>query len=245
MIDSQITICIPTSLCPSLPSTFLVDQAVRTIRYHLPEARLIICADGLKDDVDRKTMTMYSGYCAELMGRYDNAQVVTFMDSVNQIGMLEYWLRVVDTPLVLYLEHDFEVLTDPIEWDMIAEKIFDRTYNYIKLSGFHRIPPEHEHLMFARRRYGPGDHTDFCVIETKQFSTWPFIARVDWLQKMYNMYLKGRKGEMIEPVLYGYLENAPYEHGSMAVYNPTQHAMARVHHWDGARWTPKDAKGYA
>jgi hypothetical protein len=237
VIDSQITVLIPTSITPSCPSTFLIDQAVRTVRYHLPEAKISICCDGLRDDVDRGTMTKYSGYCAELMGKYDNAKVTVFMEPVNQVGMLEYWLKTVNTPLVLYLEHDFEVLPDPIEWDSIAEKILDHTYNYIKLSGMHRIPPEHEHLMTARKRYGPGDHTDFCVIETIQMSTWPHIASRDWYQRMYDKYLVGHKGEMIEPILYQVFAHG-WDNGRLAIYNPTAGAMARVQHWDGARWKP-------
>jgi hypothetical protein len=86
MIDQLITVLIPTSLTPSCPNPYLIDTAVRTIRYHLPEAKISICCDGLRDDVDRKTMVTYSGYCTELMGRYDNAQVTVFMESVNQVG---------------------------------------------------------------------------------------------------------------------------------------------------------------
>lgn len=239
MIDDKLTILIPTSFTPSCPATFLIDQAVRTIRHHLPEARISICCDGLRDGVDRKTMTQYAGYCDTLLGRYDNAQVKVFTESVNQIGMLEYWLATVTTPLILYLEHDFEVIADPIEWDCIAEKILDHTYNYIKLSGMHRIPPEHEHLMHARKRYGLGDHTDFCVIETTQFSTWMHVASREWYQKMYDTHMIGHEGEMIEPTIYGILENAPWSYSRLAIYNPTQNAFARCQHWDGARWMPK------
>jgi hypothetical protein len=238
MIDSQITICIPTSLTPSCPSPWLIDNAVKTVRYHLPEAKISICCDGLRDDVDRKTMSVYSGYCDTLRGRYDNAQVKVFDQLVNQVGMLEYWLAAVETPLILYLEHDFEVLRDPIEWDAIASKILDGTYNYIKLSGMHRVPPEHEHLMTARRRYGPGDHTDFCVIETIQFSTWVHVASLTWYRRMYDKYLSQRKGQMIEPALYQVFAHG-WEDGKLAIYNPTQCAMMRVQHLDGARWLPK------
>lgn len=238
MIDSQITILVPTSLTPSCPNPFLIDNAVRTIRYHLPEAHISICCDGLRDDVDRKIMSAYSGYCESLGGRYDNASVKVFTEHVNQVGMLEYWLATVKTPLILYLEHDFEVLRDPIEWDAIAEKILDGTYNYIKLSGMHRIPPEHEHLMHARKRYGPGDHTDFCVIETTQFSTWLHAASLEWYRSMYKMFLSARKGEMIEPTLHQVFGHGWHD-GRLAIYNPTQHAMMRCQHLDGARWMPK------
>ena len=238
MIDDKITVLIPTSLTPSCPDTTLIDTAVRTIRYHLPNALIRIACDGLRDGVDRKTMTMYSGYCDRLIGRYDNVELKVFTENVNQIGMLEYWLSVVDTPLVLYLEHDFEVLRDEIEWDAIAEKILDRTYNYIKLSGMHRVPPEHEHLMVARKRYGPGDHRDLCVIETRQFSTWPHVASTNWYQFIYDAHLAGHRGSMIEPTVYGILENAPWGYARMAIYNPTQFSMMRCQHLDGARWTP-------
>jgi len=239
MIDSQITILIPTSITPSMPSTWLIDNAVRTIRHHLPTAHISICCDGLREDVDQKKMVQYSGYCETLGGRYDNASVHVFTEPVNQIGMLEYWLATVKTPLILYLEHDFEVKPDPIEWDMIAEKILDHTYNYIKISGTQRIPPEHEHLMHARKRYGPGDHTDFCVIETTQFSTWVHVASLDWYRKMYDAWLSGFRGQMIEPTLYGILDNAPWGYSRMAIYNPTQGEMMRTQHLDGARWMPK------
>jgi len=184
-------------------------------------------------------MSAYSGYCESLGGRYDNEEDKVFTEHVNQVGMLEYWLGTVKTPLVLYLEHDFEIRPDAIEWDSIAEKILDGTYNYIKLAGTQRIPPEHEHLMHARKRYGPGDHTDFCVIETTQFSTWVHVANIDWYRAMYNGFLQDKKGQMIEPMLYGILENWPYGNSKMAIYNPTQGEFMRTQHLDGARWMPK------
>lgn len=215
---NDITVLIPTSSIPSHPSTHIIDTTICTLRRELPDAPIIITCDGQEDQAGRREQ--YDKYVIDLKARHPN--VLTFDQHVHQTGMLWLGLAFVFTPLVMYLEHDWELLPG-IEWTVIQNRIKDGVYNYVKLHAGARIHPLHEHLMEERE-------TPF--IRTRQWSQNPHIASAEFYRQRVMPMCEGKK-DYIENVMHGVVGNSAWEEYRCAIYNPIEGDMARVRHLDG------------
>lgn len=230
MNSSEITVVIPTSPLKSHPSTAIIDRAVASVRAQLPNAPIILTADGLRPQHDARS-AVYAAYKERVKDRWGNMLFFDYPHHVHQCEMLGLALPFVFTELMLYYEHDWALL-DHIQWDILSQLTLDRQYNVIKFHADARIHPLHEHMMERRKIIAWGSSELVGLIETRQWSQNPHLASTEWYRAVWEKYLRD-KTDFIENQLVGVVGNSPWEDHKVAIYNPVDYGMERIAHLDG------------
>lgn len=247
MIDNQITVFIPTSPIPSHPSTEIISKVLHSIRFHLPEARIIISADGVRPQVEHRKK-QYEDYLQQLSDRlatmeFGNTCMQIWMEPVQQAEMLRQMLDsgLMDTPLVLFVEHDTYLTTTsnprdeegtglthtedcPINWEDISDIIASGGVNMVRFYLWEKIWHEHEYLMRGQMYQGESK-----FIKTVQYSQWPNIASADFYRKILSEHFQSKEQKMIEIGMYGPVVAAPWEDYRIAIYHPEPNARRFFH----------------
>jgi hypothetical protein len=216
-----VTVIIPTSARPSHPSTRIIDETIASVRESLPDAPIIVTCDG-PNESDRNNP--YSEFCHRVTEKFPRTLI--FADHKHQSGMMTSVLPRISTPLIFYVEDDWEILPN-IEWEALAKTILDDDANYIRLYAAKRVPPCHEPMMRERVVIN-----DVPFVKTVQFSANPHLASTEWYRKIEEQHLRG-KCDYIENLLHGPIGGAPWEEYKLLIYNPSYGDFNRVLHLDG------------
>jgi len=231
-LDEHVTIIVPTSPIPSHPSTELIDECVKAIDGCLPEAKLVVLADGIRDEVSQRSES-YQGYLKNL----EDGEGVTarrmdvfksFETHEHQTRMLRWALtNEVETPLVLFVEHDTILRADPkIEWERIFDLLLHDKVDVVRFYNWEKAPwHEHEYLMRGNFIY-----EDVNFLRTVQFSGWPFIASSDYLRRLVASVPEESR-TMLEPAVYKQVANGPWEENRIVIYAPEN--AQTFYHRDG------------
>lgn len=240
---SDITILISTSPRPSHPSPRILDATIISARAQLPNAPIVIMADGCLCETD--DWTRYMGFLdalrtvdpaptprfpgSHLSDRYTNTVVQTRSQIVQQSGMLKDALDIVKTPLILYLEDDWEFLSYPvIVWDKLTQLIQSGQLSYIRLYAQNRVHPLHESMMVDRVIWD-----GVPIIRTRQWSQNPHLSSKQFYQSVVLPICQG-KCDYIENLLHGTCQAGSWEDWKMAIYNPLEGATTQtIRHLDG------------
>jgi len=182
MVNSSnlVTAVITTSPLYGHPSTDVIDAAYESIRYHLPNIRTLILMDGVRPEQlcwkeryeEYKTVLKNS---MEWKDRFPwfgcNASFIEFNEFKHQAGMIRDALKNIHTPLILWVEHDLQLLKEPIQWDQIGRLLLDKEVFSVRF------------LMDDVRKsyYERGTIEKYGVTLTKtvEYSSLPNIARKD------------------------------------------------------------------
>lgn len=174
--DAEITVLVTMSPIPSHPSTEVVEDAIVSVRRYLPTARIVVCADGIRDDLLHRA-DAYERALDAIAG-WDTVELVRWVDWQHQARMVRHALaNVVDTPLVLLMEHD-TTLQDPIPFDSLVNAVYSCDVNCVRFHHESRVLPAHEHLSVNGNRV-----EDVCgvpMVATAQYSARPHLADVEW-----------------------------------------------------------------
>lgn len=237
---SDITVVIPTSPIPSHPSTRIIDEAIVSVRTQLPDAPIIITADGTGEQAESYNQT-YISYVDALRSRWPSLTITLYGNHVHQSGMMSDTLPRIATKLLLYWEHDWKLHPD-VPWEEMSQLILRGEFNYIKLHASPRISPYHEFLMRERvmfQGYAPNDRyvdgipgSVLSIIKTQQFSANPHLASVEWYRTIERKHLFG-KCDFVEHLLHGPAAQLPWEEWKLGILNPMSGDMFRIHHLDG------------
>jgi len=190
-MKNKITVLIPTSPIPSHPSTAVIEKAISSVRQHLPDVRIMVMIDGLRDE-QKHYQAQYLEYIKNLVGisifHEKNICLMPFMEFTHQAAMTRKALEMVTTPQILFVEHDTFFLDGlPIDFEGISKVIEAGHANMI---GFHCqwepwVIPEHEHLMLDKERvYFDG----VPMIRTWQWSQRPHVASADFYRRILHSY---------------------------------------------------------
>jgi len=219
----MITVIVSTSPRPSHPATRVLDRTIVSVKAQLPNVPIIITCDGIPSDAPHDTHIRYGGFKEAIQGRYDNTRVIPFEQHQHQSGMLGIALAMVDTPVLLYLEDDWEFLSyPPIEWEKLCTLITGGWTNYIRLFPQHRIHPLHEHMMKARVIFG-----DVPLVLHNQWSQNPHLASTEFYRKEVLPRCQTRT-DYIENIMHGIGMDG------LATYNPREGVSMMVcQHIDG------------
>lgn len=231
---NDITVLIPVSPIPSHPSTEVIDQTVASVRDRLPDAEIIIMFDGLpawflqyKEAYDKFTQTLLW----KINNEMGNATPLLFDKHMHQSGMMREALKLVRTPLILFLEQDTPLHND-IPFEQLIEPV---KTGYINVLRFHfeaQIHPEHEHLMLDQ---SPIDILGQPFLRTRQWSQRPHLASTAYYRHIVEQYFDDQP-RFIEHIMYGLVAEGGdnYDEHRLHIYAP-EGTLVRSKHLDGRR----------
>lgn len=235
--DDLITVIVTTSPTPQHPATTDIEETIESIRRQLPEAEIIVVADGVHPgDVDRRDdyETYLRRLCWLTNFRWRNVVPLLMPRWVHQANATRAALDMVTTPLVLFVEHDTPLCGD-IDWPGLCGLVRSGTANAVRLHIFHEVLAEHEHLMLdAETQWING----VPVRRTAQWWQRPHLASATFYRQMIMPLFPERSRTYVEDLVYGLLESAWRDRGEegwepwkLWVYTP-EGDMTRSRHLD-------------
>ena len=141
--QDEITVVIPTSPIPSHPDTRLIEAAIESIRKHIPGVPILIQVDGLRAENEnrREQYEEYKRRLPMMAFRYGNTGLHFFSEYKHQAEMMRETFAEIKTPLLFYMEHDWEILDLPIDWTGIVNAVESGELNLVRLYRWDAIVP--------------------------------------------------------------------------------------------------------
>lgn len=230
-----LTVLIPTSPIPCHPETDLIEATIESIRRHLPDVEIIILCDGVRPEMSNRR-EQYGEYVRRLLWlchhKWHNVLPIVFVEHSQQAIMVRHVLPIVKTPLVFFCEHDATIDDKPIDWKAITDTLLCGEANTVRLYWHHELHPEHAHLM---KESVTCHGAPFA--KTVQWSSWPHVSRIDFLESRLENHFQPDQKSMIETVLYSPCVESTWETFRTMIYCP-EGDFIRFHHKDG-RTDPK------
>ncbi len=239
-MKSEVTVVVPTSPIPSHPSTAVLEETVGTVRYHFPDAEIILTFDGPSPGIDSKFAVPYEEYIRKALWLADKSWGAVcphvFRTHHHQSGMMKKILDDIRTPYLLYVEHDAPIVTDePIEWDTFFPMLEKGRSDLIRLHHEAHIPEEHEHMMHGQE----DDGSPF--MRTSQWSQRPHLATTAFYRRIMDSHFGWTDRQFIEDVMHGVCDQSYRINGMMGWWQYRLHLyvpdgnIKRSWHLDGAK----------
>jgi hypothetical protein len=242
-VASNITVLIVTSPAPSHPADWLIANVYESIRCQLPDARIVILADGVESEepesyVEFKSQIRQRGWeLVEFKGKHHSA--LMFREAI---------LSVVKTPLVMFGEHDWGMRKLYIDWRGIVESLLDPVSKF-RLIQIRQAKAAGWELGFFGEQLE--SFHGINLLPTICFQGPMHVARTDWYRQMVPFLQRPQnlEGDDITllilkdlgyeggPILEGLL--ATRDRTTMACYIPDG-PMGRLYHLDGRYVTSPD-----
>lgn len=211
----DITILMPTSPAQLHPSTEHIEQNIRDVREQLPDTPIILMIDGVRKE-QRGRKKDYEEYQRRLLWlcnfAWDNVLPIRFEKFGHQSTMTREALKLVESPYILFVEHDAPLVPDyPIEWDGLKKTIETGQANAIRLHHESGIHPEHKHLMIGEPELVEG----VKMWRTAQWSQRPHLVSTAFYRHVIDTYFSEKSRAFIEHGLYGPIIEAYNREGLM------------------------------
>lgn len=238
VLSESITCVLPTSPIPSHPSTSIVEHTIKSLRYHLPECRLIIQADGVRTEQEF-LRTQYEMYLFRLQehinaGRFGPCELVRFSEFQHQASMMKKTFAKISTPLLGYFEHDLMLLPEYVDWNGIVSALLTDEIRQIRLYYWSSMIPEHKELLINQE---PVFVCGVPLLKTIQWSQHCQIASVSLYKWLLGQFSEECR-TMIEDRAYGIVSGRPWEETRCAIYAPMPY-LKRIVHLHGREEQPK------
>lgn len=248
--DDAITAIITTSPTTMHPDTSHLQETVDSIRGHLPNCEIVIVADGVRPEQSH-LREQYDAYlqrvCWLTNFHWRNVVPLILPEWGHQANAVRAALELVDTPLVLFAEHDTPLKETPIDWAGICELVRCGEANLIRFHHEAEVLSEHQHLMldngqrffeFDLYRWPP-------IMRTVAWWQRPHVASTHFYRAQVMPFFTETSRTMIEDPLYGHVLDEYDERGEAAwwdwrlfVYAP-EGSMQRSYHLDSRGEEPK------
>lgn len=230
---SEITILVACSPIPSHPNTEILDHTLNSIRERLPDSEIILMFDGVAPK-DVAIKSRYEKFVQKMLWKsnYDLEPCVglVFQEHKHQTGMTREALKLIDTPLLLFVEQDTP-LHDDIPFEGLSDVIIGGYANLIRFHHEAQIHPEHEYLMIDTT---PIEILGQPLMRTRQYSQRPHLALTDFYRKVCEKYWDDQP-RFIEHTLYGPLIAGDFTEWRTHIYAPSG-TFVRSLHLDGRRY---------
>lgn len=231
----ELTVIIPTSFIPSHPSTAIIDETIKSVRHHWPEAEIILTFDGLRKEHEEHA-DQYTEYIRNALFHcntdWGNVVPLLFDKHLHQIGMAREAMKEVKTPLLLYVEHDAPLVTDmPIDWDRLVTAILDGESNLIRFHFESVIPEPHKGMMIGK--------PENQLLKTMQWSQRPHLTSTAFYKRILSENFSDKANCFIEDLVHSKLHEACLIDGILGwnqwrthIYFPDGN-IKRSYHTDG------------
>jgi hypothetical protein len=235
MNKNDVTIILATSVLPSHPQTYIIDETIKSIRVHFPKNEIIMQIDGLRQEqLDRETD--YNEYKNRILWKclheYHNVLPIVFDKHSHQTTMMRKTIDDIQTSVMLYVEGDAPLTPDlEIDWQKCFDLIGSGKANTIRFHHESFIPESHNHLMF-------GLNNGF--MRTSQWSQRPHLSKVSYYREVILPPLEDKT--FIEDKTHGRIQDeiSPYNNFSkdgwnkhkLWIYHPEGN-IKRSYHLDG------------
>lgn len=241
-----VTVVMPTSPVSAHPSTALLDETLRSVWAQLPGVEVVLMADGVRAE-QAHYQAAYDEYLRRVLWLATHQWrgrllPLLFGEHHHQAAMTAAALRLVRTPLVLFVEHDTP-LVGAIDWSAAVRAVDSGAVNLLRFHHEADVHPEHLHLH-------PDGATRVVLggcpaVRTMQWSQRPHLAGTDWYAEVLLSYFDSHERHMIEDRMHSVCEvawrrdgEAGWDRWRLAVYAP-EGSMVRSTHTDGRQGDPK------
>lgn len=225
--NGPVTVLIPTSPVPSHPDTSIIETTVSSVRERYPTADIRIMVDGVRPEQwDR--MPNYQEYTRRLLwlanNEWFNVQVTVHDTHMHQAQMTRHELATIDTPLLLFVEHDTPLTGD---WPVneINQILLSNKAGLVRLHHEHMIHPEHQHLMLDDE---PQDVGGLRTVRTIQWSQRPHVAKTNLYRQWLDRYFGVTERSMIEDRMHSVVQQYP-DRFNILLYTPDGNQQRSIH----------------
>jgi hypothetical protein len=235
MHKRDITIILATSIIPSHPETDIIDETIKSIRFHFPDNEIIMQIDGLRKEQKHRKKD-YDEYKNRILWKclheYKNILPIIFEKHSHQTTMMRKTIDEIKTSLLLYVEGDAPLTTDqPIDWDKCLDLIEYGSANTIRFHHEIAIPESHNHLMIELKD---------CFMKTSQWSQRPHLSTVKYYRDIVLPFSDEKT--FIEDRFHGKVQEDCKHYGweshKLWIYHP-EGDIKRSYHLDGRQGTRK------
>ena len=241
-----------SSPIPSHPSTEVIDKVLDSLFFHLPDVEVMLLCDGVRVPEHEYRRAGYEEYKKKMRDR-PQIHMTEWAENIQQAQMMRRAMPLVKTKLTLYIEHDYALTKDPIDWEGIINAIQQDRARVVRFHNLETIHPLHQHLMLDCYEGADGYHggTKICepplvcgvpMIRTLQFWGCPHLTTTSWYQEQMETKFTDDSYTEIEPALYGWVNYSPWEECKVMVYAPSEPSMRRSIHVGGRGHDKDDPK---
>lgn len=207
--QGPVTVLIPTSPIAAHPDTSIIETTVESVRFWLPDAEILIMCDGIRPEQEhyRERYEQYLNRLLWLTGtKWDRVLPVIHDEHLHQAELTRRVLDMVETPLVLFVEHDTPLVTDcPIDWPALTAAALSGEADVIRLHHEALVLPDHEHLMLDRE---PRDVQGAPLLRTVQWSQRPHLAGTGFYRRILAEDFPEAHIGMVEDRMHSVVESA-------------------------------------
>lgn len=249
-LSDLITVCVITSPTASDPSTETIDTTIASVTAFdaLLMSPMLVGFDDVRPE-QRHGYSEYAEKHARFVRAHSGEAITTLRLTAweHQANVMRRLLRLVDTPLLLFLEHDTPFTPDvKIDWEGCTDLLLHGELDSIRFLHESQIIPPHEHLMLGEVQGA------VPYIRTAQWSQRPHLARTEWYRWVIDTYFGLSSRTMIEDVMHGvvtYYWNTYGRTGldrfKLGIYADPEPTMQRSYHLDGRGGADKGGMVFA
>lgn len=245
--DDLITVIVTTSPAQLHPSTAHIEETIDSIRAQLPDAEIVIVADGVRPEQESRRAD-YEEYLHRLFWltnfHWHNVVPIRMETWGHQANATREAMKLVTTPLVLFAEHDTPLKGTPIDWPGLCGFVQSGYANAVRFHHEADILPDHEALMIDHQTVMP-DPWPVPVRRTMAWWQRPHLASARFYRERILPRFTPESRTMIEDYLYGIVSTDFLVNGEAAwwdwriwVYTP-EGSMQRSWHLDSRGDEPK------
>lgn len=245
-LRSDITVLITTSPSQKHPDTAILEETIKSVRDRLPEAEILIVADGIRKEQEhlQSAYGQYLHHVAWLCNvQWERAALFCMPSHHHQALSTKAAMKHVNTPYILFMEHDTP-LQGEFNFQRLERVLASGQADLIRFHHESRVLEEHAHLMV-----GPVETNVFGLTmqKTKQWSQRPHLATSAYYRHILDTYFGDESKSMIEDTLYGTLKNLVdedemnwYRHRVWMYMEEDAHgSIQHSYHLDGRGTDPK------
>ena len=240
MSESLITCLITTSPSPKHPDTSIIEGTVASVRWHLPDSEILIACDGVRQEQENRRAA-YSEYVLRMeelcLTKWKNVRLVVQPEFLHQAWTIAKTIEQVKTPVILFTEHDQELLPIWFPWSDAVRYVAGGHVNLIRFMLEDDMKPEWQSMMLGPLPFPTVPEVmNTALTKTVQWSQRTHLASTEYYRRMLAEHLKPADRCYLEDRFYGQCDD--WEKHRLTIYTPYG-PMARIKHTDGRGNEPK------